>query len=80
MDSPLPRLAIASALLLLAALVAATAADDAQLLEEFKAAVPNHDSLDGWTARDGACRFPGAVCRGGQYLLNRSSVFSDSNF
>lgn len=46
---------------------AAAAADDAQLLEQFKAGVPTQAAdLRGWSAGDGACRFPGAGCRGGR--------------
>ncbi|KAL6845644.1 hypothetical protein ACP4OV_025139 [Aristida adscensionis] len=53
------------ALLLLVA--AAGAADDAQLLEQFKAALPSPAAdLRGWSAGEGACRFPGAGCRGGR--------------
>lgn len=44
----------------------AAAADDAQLLEEFRQAVPNQAALKGWSSGDGACRFPGAGCRNGR--------------
>ncbi|EAY75623.1 hypothetical protein OsI_03528 [Oryza sativa Indica Group] len=44
----------------------AAAADDAQLLEEFRQAVPNQAALKGWSGGDGACRFPGAGCRNGR--------------
>jgi protein brassinosteroid insensitive 1 len=79
MDS-LMRLLIAAALLVAAAAVAALA-DDAQLLDEFKAAVPNQASLEGWTARDGACRFPGAACRGGRLTsLSLAAVPLNADF
>ncbi|PUZ55037.1 hypothetical protein GQ55_5G180200 [Panicum hallii var. hallii] len=53
--------------LFVAAAVAASAADDAQLLEQFKAEVPSQAAdLRGWSAADGACRFPGAACRAGR--------------
>uniref|UniRef100_A0A0D9V4Z7 non-specific serine/threonine protein kinase n=1 Tax=Leersia perrieri TaxID=77586 RepID=A0A0D9V4Z7_9ORYZ len=55
---------VAIAALFVAAVVAA--ADDAQLLEEFRAAVPNQAALKGWSGGDGVCRFPGAGCRNGR--------------
>lgn len=58
-----PRLV---ALLVLFLAAAAAAADDAQLLEQFKAAVPGQPDLKGWTAAQGACKFPGADCRSGR--------------
>ena len=64
------RFAIASALFLAAAVV--MAADDAHLLD---------DRLQGgWTARDGACRFPDAVCRGERLTsLSLSAVLLNTN-
>ena len=36
---------------------------------------------DGWSARDGACRFPGAACRGGQLTsLSLAAVPLNANF
>ncbi|WVZ69056.1 hypothetical protein U9M48_017906 [Paspalum notatum var. saurae] len=47
--------------------VAVAAADDAQLLEQFKEALSSPPAdLRGWSAGDGACRFPGAGCRAGR--------------
>ncbi|KAK3161772.1 hypothetical protein QOZ80_1BG0081200 [Eleusine coracana subsp. coracana] len=66
-----PRLV---ALLVLFLLVASVAADDAQLLEQFKAAVPPpvQPDLRRWTAADGACKFPGARCQSGGRLTSLS--------
>ncbi|KAG2600292.1 hypothetical protein PVAP13_5KG472500 [Panicum virgatum] len=58
---------VAVVALFVAAAVAASAPDDAQLLEQFKAEVPVPAAgLRGWSAADGACRFPGAGCRAGR--------------
>ncbi|KAF8678499.1 hypothetical protein HU200_046253 [Digitaria exilis] len=60
-----PRLVTLLALFVVAAAV--SAADDAQLLEQFKAEVPSQAAdLRGWSAGEGACKFPGAGCRGGR--------------
>ncbi|KAL5228662.1 hypothetical protein ABZP36_016927 [Zizania latifolia] len=55
-----------AALFVAAAAAAVAVADDAQLLEEFRAAVPNQAAFKGWSGGDGACRFPGAGCRSGR--------------
>jgi protein brassinosteroid insensitive 1 len=62
--------------------VAAAAADDAQLLEQFKEAVPSQAAdLRGWSASDGACRFPGAGCRGGRLTsLSLAAVPLNADF
>ncbi|XP_047054916.1 brassinosteroid LRR receptor kinase BRI1 [Lolium rigidum] len=81
MDSLRPLLA--APLLLLLAAVLTAAADDAQLLDDFKAALPNptHADLQRWTARDGACSFPGAACRAGRLTsLSLAAVPLNADF
>ncbi|XP_066312438.1 brassinosteroid LRR receptor kinase BRI1-like [Miscanthus floridulus] len=67
MESP-GLVAVVALFVVVAAAAAASAADDAQLLEQFKEAVPSQGAagLRGWSASDGACKFPGAVCWGGR--------------
>ncbi|KAI5001991.1 hypothetical protein ZWY2020_026641 [Hordeum vulgare] len=55
--------------------------DDEQLLERFAAAVGNRGELRGWARGDGACRFPGTVCRGGRIVsLSLVGVQLDVDF
>ncbi|CAO2166193.1 unnamed protein product [Urochloa humidicola] len=63
-------------------LVAAVAADDAQLLDQFKESVQSQAAgLRGWSAGDGACKFPGAACRGGRLTsLSLAAVPLNADF
>ncbi|CAD6237061.1 unnamed protein product [Miscanthus lutarioriparius] len=79
MESP----GLVAVVALFVVVAAAAAADDAQLLEQFKEAVPSQAAagLSGWSASDGACKFPGAGCRGGRLTsLSLAAVPLNADF
>ncbi|XP_062197208.1 brassinosteroid LRR receptor kinase BRI1-like [Phragmites australis] len=68
-------------LLVFVTAAAAAVLDDLQLLEQFKAAVPNGTALTGWNSSNGACSFPGVDCKNGRVTsVSLTGVELNANF